>query len=95
VAARYNEIRNTTNGFQIATALSSHCSDEAAGMDRVSIHDVLLHGLDDGMSNGNGPNLQSRAFDVGNGNRATTFSNFTMAHITAIVLMAAHRACLG
>src|SRR6185369_13926263 len=26
VTARYNEIRNTTNGFQIATALSSHCN---------------------------------------------------------------------
>ena len=86
VTARYNEIRNTTNGFQIATALSSHCNDEAAGMDRVSIHDVLLHGLDDRMSNGNGPNIQSRAFDVGNGARASTFSNFTMAHNTAIVV---------
>jgi hypothetical protein len=95
VTARYNEIRNTTNGFQIATGLSSHCYDEASGMDRVSIHDVLLHGLDDRMSNGNGPNLQSRAFDVGNGARASTFSNFTMAHNTAIVLHGAPASVSG
>jgi len=86
VTARYNQIRNTTNGFQISTALSSHCLDEAAGMDSVSIHDVLFDGLDDRMSNGNGPNIQSRAFDIGNGARASTFSNFTAAHNTAIIL---------
>lgn len=52
ITYRYNEIYNTTNGFQINSGLSSHCHDEAAGMQKVSIHDNLLHGLSREMSNG-------------------------------------------
>jgi hypothetical protein len=42
--------------------------------------------MDERISNGNGPNTQSRAIDIGNGARATTFSNFTAAHNTAMIL---------
>lgn len=88
VAARYNWIRNTTNGFQIATGVSSVCLDEANGNSFLNIHDNVFDGLEDTMSNGNNPNLQSRAFDVGNGVYGSPIHDLTLNHNTATILHA-------
>src|SRR5262249_44672242 len=55
ITYRYNEIYNTTNGFEVNSGLSSHCHDEAAGMDHITIRDNLAHGLSLEMSNGSDP----------------------------------------
>jgi hypothetical protein len=52
ITYRYNEIFNTTNAFQVNSGLSSHCHDEGAGLDHVTIRDNLVHGLSVEMSNG-------------------------------------------
>ena len=49
---RYNEVYNVTQGVQILTGLSTTCHDQASGMQRVSMHDNKLDGVDRKMSNG-------------------------------------------
>src|SRR5437667_7900910 len=63
IVVRYNEIKNTTNGIQIAAVPSSWCNDESLGMSNIVVRDNLFHGLDARMSNGNAAegNRYSRA----------------------------------
>ncbi len=81
---RYNEIYNTTNGFEINSGLSSHCHDEAAGMDRVTIRDTLLHGLSREMSNGS-TNYQESACAVISSNTQRSIDTVEIGHNTCAV----------
>ncbi|PYX34260.1 MAG: hypothetical protein DMG80_02885 [Acidobacteria bacterium] len=82
ITYRYNEIFNTTNAFQINSGLSSHCHDEGAGLDHVTIHDNLEHGLSVEMSNGSDPYQMSVC---------TTISSNTKRSISAIGIF--HNTC--
>lgn len=84
VTYRYNEIFNTTNGFQINSGLSSHCHDEAAGMDHVSIHDNLMHGLSREMANGSDPYQMSVCATISS-NTKRSINTIGMAHNTCAV----------
>ena len=84
VVFRYNEIYNTTNGFQVNSGLSSHCHDEAAGMDRVTIRDTLLHGLSREMSNGS-TNYQESSCAVISSNTQRSINTVEIGHNTCAV----------
>jgi hypothetical protein len=84
ITYRYNEIYNTTNGFEINSGVSSHCHDEAAGMDRVSIHDNLLHGLSREMGNGSDPYQMSVCATVSS-NTKRSINTLEIAHNTCAV----------
>ena len=81
---RYNEIYNTTNGFQINSGLSSHCHDEASGMDRVTIRDTLLHGLSRELSNGSDP-YQASSCAVISSNTQRSINSIEVAHNTCAI----------
>ncbi|MBI3644933.1 MAG: hypothetical protein HY233_03065, partial [Acidobacteriales bacterium] len=84
VTYRYNEIFNTTNGFQINSGLSSHCHDEAAGLARVSMHDNLLHGLSREMANGSDPYQMSVCATVSS-NTKRSINTLEIAHNTCAI----------
>lgn len=84
VTYRYNEIYNTTNGFQINSGLSSHCHDEAAGLDHATIHDNLLHGLSREMSNGSDPYQMSVCATI-TSNTKRSINTLGIAHNTCAI----------
>jgi hypothetical protein len=84
VTWRYNEIYNTTNGFQINSGLSSHCHDEASGMDRVTIRDTLLHGLSNEMSNGSDP-FQASSCAIISSNTQRSINTVEVEHNTCAI----------
>jgi hypothetical protein len=84
VTYRYNEIYNTTNGFQINSGLSSHCHDEAAGLSKVSIHDNLLHGLSREMGNGSDPYQMSVCTAI-TSNTKRSINSLEIAHNTCAI----------
>jgi hypothetical protein len=84
VTWRYNEIYNTTNGFQINSGLSSHCHDEASGMDRVTIRDTLLHGLSNEMSNGSDP-FQASSCAIVSSNTQRSINTIEIEHNTCAI----------
>jgi hypothetical protein len=84
ITLRYNEVYNTTNGLEINSGLSSHCHDEAAGMDRVTIRDTLLHGLSREMSNGSDPYQQSSCTVVSS-NTQRSINTLEIGHNTCAV----------
>ena len=84
ITFRYNEIYNTTNGFQINSGLSSHCHDEAAGLSKVSIHDNLLHGLSLEMGNGSDPYQMSVCTAI-TSNTKRSINSIEISHNTCAV----------
>lgn len=84
VTFRYNEIYNTTNGFQINGGLSSHCHDESSGLSKISIHDNLLHGLSLDMGNGSDPYQMSVCTAI-TSNTKRSLNSIEIAHNTCAV----------
>jgi hypothetical protein len=84
ITYRYNEIYNTTNGFEINSGLSSHCHDEASGMDHIAIHDNLAHGLSREMSNGSDPYQMSVCATVSS-NTKRSINTLEIAHNTCAI----------
>jgi hypothetical protein len=84
ITFRYNEIYNTTDGFQINSGLSSHCHDEAAGLDHVTIRDNLLHGLSRQMSNGSDAYQMSVCTAI-TSNTKRSINSLEIAHNTCAV----------
>ena len=84
VTYRYNEIFNVTNAFQVNSGLSSHCHDEAAGMDHVTIRDNLAHGLSLEMSNGSDPYQMSVCATVSS-NTKRSINTIGIAHNTCAI----------
>lgn len=84
VTLRYNEFRNSTNGIQFGVA-GSDGGDLSQGMDSVSIHDNLFHGLNSNLSNAAGASNQSACFFASNGQPNTTLNSFTFEHNTCAV----------
>ena len=84
VTARYNEFRNSTNGIQFAVA-GSDGGDLSQGMDSISIHDNLFHGLNSNLSNSAGASNQSACFFATNGQPNTTVNTFTFEHNTCAI----------
>jgi hypothetical protein len=84
VTVRYNEFRNSTNGIQFLVA-GSDGGDLSQGMDSVSIHDNLFHGLNSNLSNAAGASNQSTCFFASNGQSNTTLRTFTFEHNTCAV----------
>lgn len=81
ITYRYNEIYNTTNGFQINFGTSSVCHDIAAGNDHLSVHDNLIHGCSVEMSNGTDPYSQCEAHLVSS-NSEVPISSVSIFHET-------------
>jgi hypothetical protein len=84
VTYRYNEIYNATNGFEVNSGLSSHCHDEAAGMDHVTIHDNLTHGLSLEMSNGSSAYQMSACATIAS-NTVRSINTIGLAHNTCAI----------
>jgi hypothetical protein len=85
ITYRLNEIYNATNGLIINTGASSHCRDESAGMDHVSIHDNLWHGLSREMSNGSDPYQMSLGISMSNGQVGAIINSVEFAHNTLAI----------
>ena len=85
VVVRYNDFYNLINGIQIASAISSHCNDEAAGADHLEIRDNVFHGLSVEMTNGPGTDNASLAITVGNGQLSNVINSVEFAHNTVAI----------
>jgi hypothetical protein len=82
VTVRFNEFRNLTRGMQIAS-VSTQCGTVSSGMSNVSLHDNLMHGLDNRMSNASSPASITVGFDINDGQ--PVISNIAVAHNTVAI----------
>ena len=85
ITARYNHIRNTGRGIQMATVVTK-CGDEASGMSNVSAHDNIIEGLDNRLTNANSSSLGPvMAFDINSTAPNTPQSDMHIVHNTVAV----------
>jgi hypothetical protein len=82
ITVRFNEFRNSKNGIQFATALSDG-GDVSQGMNSASIHDNLLHGITNLLSNSTNGDADGKCFGIGNGqSNPINVRTYTFAHNT-------------
>jgi hypothetical protein len=87
ITFRYNEIRNTTNGIQLASVLSD-CGDPSQGIAFVSIHDNLMHGLNNELAVGGGPQSWVDGLEIVNNQTSNYLHDISYQHNTIAMVKA-------